>query len=325
MISIKKVRKNTQKIADNTRITIDKKRKDIEAIIDKKIEEASNNGKYEVRIMYGRFCDLFKASEGVSYRDVNDYVNEVIMPAYREEGYSIETTFTDLYNAKNEELTVSWAEGGIKKADMLYLGEYELFVDEQGEKCKKKVEYYPYSNIKKRETVWNFFHGNPDYMIEYDEAGKINWKTEYDTSSGSVMKRTLYDKGGYMINATFYTLGGKAFLIVDYFSGQNKKKRETYFRSEDGSIDFMYTYNTDGHRVEDVYYDSDENVSRKIGYNSDKTVYYDIEFNPDKKVYTTKFHNVYYANGAKDIFEYDSDGNCIKTTKYYPNGKKESV
>lgn len=181
MIDINKIRKNTKQAIDNVENIIAKKRKQIEGIIDKEILKASDSKQYETTFCYGQFADLFKKDEVKDFNDIKRYISDAIVPAYEKEGYSI--TLSDIYvnNPKYEQMTISWKE--TEKTEPIYLGDLELFTDEDVYKCKRRIEYWYDSKIRKCETVYKWYNHEdvPKYVIDFDVDGKAKYRTEYCT------------------------------------------------------------------------------------------------------------------------------------------------
>lgn len=313
MIDINKIRKNTESAIDNAENIIAKKRKQIEGIIDKEILKASDSKKYETTFYYGLLADLFKKDEIKDFNDIKRYVSDVIVPAYEKEGYSITLSSIYVNNPKYDQITISWKEA--EKAEPIDLGTVELFTDEDGYKCKRRIEYWDNpSRSRKCETVCKLFGDMdvPKYVIDFDVDGKAKCKTEYCTFLGksSVDSKIVYDCDGNVAEVFQYVPNGKVLEHTKYKNGI--KTVETHYDIWESNTE----ENSDKFGV----------VSCKILYDIEGYITSTTEYEYGKKVKFKEFIYVpseHYSRLVKESL-FNCNGYVYAVKVYHLNGKVKS-
>ena len=239
--------------------------------------------------------------------------------------------------------------------------DYEYYED--GRVKKKTYTFYNTEDIMLDKAVFEYDkHGNKTHEIDYDEFNNIEYEYKYEykynEDNVKIEKTTYYngiksnyykfDDTGYVISYTKYDEYGNADIESSYKYAYEYDDEERMIRGigryENSNFydDFECEYYSNGNlKLTVAYYEDGEVSSRQeyysngnqkliINYNDEGQVIYKQKFN--KKGDLTAYYNIdnsndeFYFNGCRMKYEYDSNGNAIKSKEFsynYSDGEME--
>ena len=281
------------------------------------IPEVEDAGEYLSRFSFGYEQELYDSEDTYSTthrktcKEYDEYGRLIFLKIIYnyDTDNSFESTYGYIYD-ENNNLTETQYDG---------VTDYRYEYDGDGNVIKMTYIHPP-----KRDQVME---------LEYDESGNIT-KIIYDfnrfnekkyNENGKIIEEKVYISGGYIFRTTYYEYNEYGDIVRETTCGPEETSLVYEYKNEYDEAGRLTkcTWIINGEissRTEYTYHES-AILKEEIHFDGAETEYqYKYEYNGKGQFIARSYRSSFRGGYVKDYYEYDENGNRIKSTFKYPDG-----